>query len=119
MNLITNLSPKALRQAADIKERIDTLQSELKEILGGEVPSPAQTTEAPKKYKFSVASRAKMRAAQKARWAKIKGTAPSPEPALKPKRKFSAQDWQIFELGLQRDGPLKGKRFRSRGRSGR
>jgi len=31
-----------------------------------------------------------MKAAQKARWAKIKGTAPSPKPAKKARRKFSA-----------------------------
>jgi hypothetical protein len=82
-----NVTPTQLRKAADIKERIDALQNELTEILGGEVSTPAQTTEAPKKYKFSPAARARMRAAQKARWAKIKGTAPSIEPAQKPKRK--------------------------------
>jgi hypothetical protein len=37
---ITSLSPKQLRQAADLKERIDGLQDQLNEILGGEVSTP-------------------------------------------------------------------------------
>jgi hypothetical protein len=49
------------------------------EILGVEASTPAQATEAPNKRKLSVATKAKMRAAQKARWAKIKGTAPAVE----------------------------------------
>jgi hypothetical protein len=84
---ITSLSPTQLRKAADIQERIQSLQEELTQLLGGEIPTPAQTTETPKTYKFSPAARARMRAAQQARWAKIKGTAPSIEPATEPKRK--------------------------------
>jgi len=33
---ITNLSAQQLRQAADLKEKIDGLQAELNAILGGE-----------------------------------------------------------------------------------
>ena len=91
MNLITGLSPKALRKAADLQEKLLLLQEELGQLLGGGVSAPAQTTETPKKkWKFSAASRAKMRAAQKARWAKIKGTTSSATPEQKPKRKMSA-----------------------------
>ena len=82
-----NLTPKQLRKAADIQEKIQSLQEELGQILGGEVSSPAQATEPGKKYKFSPAARAKMRAAQKARWAKIKGTVPSALPTDEPKKK--------------------------------
>jgi hypothetical protein len=87
MITLTQLSPQQLRKAADIQEKIQSLQEELGQLLGGEISTPAQTTEAPSKYKFSAAARAKMRAAQKARWAKIKGIAPEAEPAQKPKRK--------------------------------
>ena len=80
-----NATPTQLRKAADIKERIDVLQSELNAILGGEVPNPAQD-EAPKRRKVSAAGKARMRAAQLARWAKIRGTAPTP----KKKGKMSA-----------------------------
>jgi hypothetical protein len=40
---ITSLSPQQLRQAADLKERIDRLQDQLNAILGGEV----STTKSP------------------------------------------------------------------------
>ena len=110
MNSIANLSPKALRKAADVQEKIQGLQSELNEILGGEVPTPAQSTEAPrKKYKFSAAGRARMRAAQKARWAAIKGTAPSAGPAPKKKRKMSAEGLANIRAGVAKRWAAKGK----------
>src|ERR1035438_4989281 len=96
-----NATPKQLRKAADIQERILSLQDELNAILGGEVPTPAQTAEAPRKYKFSAAGRANMRKAQKARWAKIKGAAPSAEPAQKSKkRKMSAKGLANIRAGV-------------------
>jgi hypothetical protein len=91
MNSIITLSPTALRKAADLQEKIQSLQEELGQILGGAVSTPAEPTETPKKkWKFSAAARAKMRASQKARWAKIKGTTASATPEQKPKRKMSA-----------------------------
>jgi hypothetical protein len=77
-----NATPKQLRKAANIQEKIQSLQSELNSILGN---SDEATIEAPRKRrKVSAAGRARMRAAQIARWAKIKGTAP------KKKRRMSA-----------------------------
>ena len=90
MNPLTQLSAAQLRKAANIQEKIQSLQKQLGQLLGGEVSTPAQTTEAPKKRKFSAATRAKMKAAQKARWAKIKGEAKpvsKPEKAKAPKKK--------------------------------
>jgi hypothetical protein len=105
-----NITPTQLRKAADIKERIDALQNELNEILGGEFPSPAQATEAPrKKWKVSAAGRARMRAAQKARWAKIKRTAPSTEPAKKAKRKMSAEGLANIRAGVAKRMAAQGK----------
>ena len=78
---ITNLSPQQLRQAADLKEKIDGLQTELYAILGGEVPTPAdaETPPAPKsgRRKVSAEGRARMAAAQRARWAAQRGESPS------------------------------------------
>jgi len=89
-----NATPKQLREAADIQEKIQSLQEELGQLLGGDVSTPAQTTEPPtakrKKYKMSAAGRARIAAAVRARWEKVKGTAPSTKPAQKPKRKMSA-----------------------------
>jgi hypothetical protein len=106
---ITTLSPQQLRKAADIQEKIQALQEELGQLLGGEVSTPAQPTEAPKKYKLSAAARAKMRAAQTARWAKIKGTAPTVKPEKQFKRKMSAQAIANIRTGVAKRMAAKGK----------
>jgi hypothetical protein len=82
------LTPTQLRKAADIQEKIQSLQKQLGQLLGG--PAKTADIEAPKKRKkVSAAGRARMKAAQKARWAKIKGTAPAAKPAKKAKRKLT------------------------------
>lgn len=87
--LLLDLSPPQLRRAADIKERIDTLRDELARLFG--TPAEAEDGAIPRKKRtMSRAARAKMRAAQKARWAKIKGAAQPSEPERKPKRKMRA-----------------------------
>ena len=105
-----NLTAQQLRKAADIQEKIQSLQEELGQLLGAEASSPVETTEPRKKYKFSAAARAKMRAAQQARWAKIKGTAPSNEPAQKPKkRKMSAAGLANIRAGVAKRMAAQGK----------
>ena len=100
MNLITGLTAQQLRQAANIKERIDALQQKLNQILGAEVESAPG--EAPKKKrKMSAAGRRAIAAAAKARWAKIKGAAP--------KRKLSAQGIANIRAGVARRMAAKGK----------
>ena len=86
---ITTLSPQQLRQAAEVQEKILELQDELNQLLGAPAPVLAAepTTQAPKRRKVGAAGRARMRAAQIARWAKIKGTAPAIEPATEPNKK--------------------------------
>src|SRR5258708_2518238 len=91
---IINLSPQHLRQVADLKEKIDGLQTELYAILGGEVPTPdAETPPAPKngRRKGSAQGRARMAAAQRARWAAKRGegqskTAPAKVRGVRHKR---------------------------------
>jgi hypothetical protein len=101
-----NATPAQLRKAANIKERIDALQNELNEILGGEVPTPAQA-EAPKRRKVSAAGKARMRAAQLARWAKIKGT--SAKSGRKAKRKMSAAGLANIRAGVAKRMAAQGK----------
>jgi hypothetical protein len=104
------ITPAQLRKAADIQERIQALQEELGQILGGEISTPARTSDAPRKYKFSAAARAKMRAAQKARWAKIKGTTPEAEPPQKTKkRKMSAAGLANIRAGVAKRMAAQGK----------
>jgi hypothetical protein len=104
-----NITAQQLRKAADIQEKIQSLQEELTQLLGDDVSTPAQTTEAPKKRKFSAYIRAKMRAAQKARWARIKRTAPEAEPAPEPKRKLSAQAIANIRDGVAKRMAAQGK----------
>jgi hypothetical protein len=82
---MTNLSAGQLRRAADIKDKIESLQKELSRLLG----SPDGAAAPSKRRKMSAAARGKIAAAQKARWAKQRGTK-APEAAAKPRRKMSA-----------------------------
>ncbi len=116
MNSLTQLTPSQLRRAADIQEKILGLQDELNQLLG----APAQalavaaepTTQARKKRgKVSAAGKARMRAAAKARWAKIKGTAPSVEPVQEPKQKreLSAEGLANIRAGVAKRMAAQGK----------
>ena len=80
--MISNLSAQQLRQAATIKDRIEGLQTELDRLLGS---STGQTAPAGKRT-MSASARARIAAAQKARWAKVK----SEKAAKTGKRKLSA-----------------------------
>ena len=71
METFTTLTPRQLRRAADVKERIDALEKELGQLLGALAPAPAATATR-KRKKISAAGIARMRAAQRARWAAVK-----------------------------------------------
>ena len=111
------MTPQQLRAAADLKERIDALQNELNEVLGAEVPGPAEATVEPgqaaqgpkngrrkKRKKVSPEGRANIAAAAKARWAARRGEAPSEEaPAIegeKPARQPKKTKKQVREARL-------------------
>jgi hypothetical protein len=88
METFTDLTPKQLRRAADVKEKIDALQEELSQLLGA--PARAIATGKGKRKQISAAGIDRIRAAQKARWAAIKkGQAPG-KAAPKRKRNVSA-----------------------------
>jgi hypothetical protein len=75
-----NLTSKQLRQAADLKEKITALETDLAAILGGNgsgMPSPFKASKPGKKKGMSAAGRARIVAAQKARWAKVKAAKPA------------------------------------------
>ena len=81
--MISNLSAQQLRQAATIKEQIDSLQSELGRLLGSSISSASG------KRTMSAAARAKIAATQKARWAKLNGKKAG-KPVKSGKRTMSA-----------------------------
>jgi hypothetical protein len=97
MPTLNDLSTGQLREALQLSEQIDSLQQKLTALLGGTgsatkaAPSVASVASVATRTRkgMSPATRAKMRAAQQARWAKIKGSSPSaaaPAATSKPKR---------------------------------
>ncbi len=75
------------------KARIEARLTQITRVLGqGALATAAPATKRGGRRQFSEATKAKMREAQKARWAKLKGnTAPAAAPqAPKKKRKMSA-----------------------------
>jgi hypothetical protein len=76
MNALIDLSARQLRQAARLKERIDTLQSELSRLLGSSQSSArsAPTSGASRRGKrhMSAATKAKLAAIARARWKQAK-----------------------------------------------
>jgi len=80
---IATLSLNQLKQAVQLKEQIEKLQSELSATLGS-IPS---SQKAPTGSGMSEATKAKLRAAAKARWAKVKaGNNTSAKKAATPKK---------------------------------
>ena len=82
---MTHLSASQLHRAAGIKHKIETLQKRLVRLLGGTAGAAAPS----KRRKMSRKARAKIAAAQRARWAKQRGPK-ARKAAAKPRRKFSA-----------------------------
>ena len=68
-----NISATQLRRAADIQDKIESLQSELNKLFGnGSAVAKDSTKPERKRRKMSAAARAKIGAAQRARWAKVR-----------------------------------------------
>jgi hypothetical protein len=73
-NPLSNISVQQLRRAITIRERIEVLQAELGQLLGGSdgaaTPAAARNR---KKHRMSAAGRARIAAAARARWARLRG----------------------------------------------
>ena len=83
--IMTHLSASQLRRAADIKDKIETLQNEITRLLGSTDGAAAPH----KRRTMSAAARAKISAAARARWAKRQAVT-SVKAKVKPKRTMSA-----------------------------
>ncbi len=90
MSSINNLSIQQLRQAANLKEKIVALEKQLSQLLGSTAKAVASPAPKKKKGGMSAAGKARIAAAQKARWAKVKAAKPAKVvKAAKPaKKKF-------------------------------
>ncbi len=82
MSALINLSSQQLRRIADLKEKIDSLQHELIRLVGGSGPR--------RKSGMSASGRARIAAAQRARWAKVRRAKKPAKAATKRKRTLSA-----------------------------
>jgi hypothetical protein len=85
---VINLTSSQLRQAANLKEQIASLEKQLEQLLGTTAPAAAKPV-VKKKGGMSAAGRARVAAAQKARWAKIKAAKTAVKPTKPAKKKFT------------------------------
>jgi hypothetical protein len=77
--MLENISSQQLNRAAQIKERIETLERELAQLLGASAPA---STSAPRgrsagRRGISAAGKERIAAAQRARWARARGQSPA------------------------------------------
>src|SRR5690242_2397476 len=86
--IIINLSASQLRRAAQLKERIESLQTELSQTLG--TPLTGGGNGSARRRHMSAAAIARISAAQKARWAKIKRATGSTSPGPRRRRRMTA-----------------------------
>jgi len=105
-----NISLESLKQAVEIKEQIASLEARLSKILGrdGAVSISSSAPAKRGRKKMSAAGRARIAAAQKARWAKIKGTSPVAKPAKK-KRHLSPEGRAAIVAALKKRWAAKRK----------
>jgi len=90
MTELKNLTVEQLRQAVSIKERIVSLEAELSAIMvdGTSGPVKSQVASSSTGRRMSAAGRARIAAAARARWAKVRGQkAPRQEADSTPKRR--------------------------------
>jgi len=89
---LSSLTSNQLKRAAAIQEQIEALHHELNGLLGGSAPAAVSAAvAAPKagRKKISAAGIARIKAAQKLRWAKVKAAKPAAPAARKTKKKMS------------------------------
>ena len=86
MSTLLSLTSAQLKQAANIKDQIEALTEELNSLLG----STSSAAKPAKRRGMSEAGRARVAAAQRKRWSKIKKAKSAAKPVVK-KRKMSAE----------------------------
>jgi len=84
-----DVSTDQLRRALQIKEQIESLEQQLNSLLTGSSKIQNRGTRSGARRTMSASARARIAAAQRARWAKVKGKA-SAGAAPRKRRKMSA-----------------------------
>jgi hypothetical protein len=93
-----HVSANQLRRAAKIQDKIEALQSKLNRLLGSTDDAGAPR----KRRKMSAAGRARMAAAQQARWAKQHGTKPGKTTATRKRTMSAAARKRLAQLAKAR-----------------
>ena len=104
-----DISVKDLQEAISIRQQIDNLQRRLSSLLRGAPQRPTAPTAASGRY-FSPATRAKLAAAAKARWARTRGSTGAAAPT---KRKG-----QLTPAGRRKLSQLMKARWAARRKAG-
>jgi hypothetical protein len=97
MSLSMDISVKALEEAVSLRRQIDNLERRLSSILRGAPAKPAAAPKQAGRY-FSPSTRAKLSAAARARWARLRGGATRPAPAKKKGALTAAGRKKLSEL---------------------
>jgi hypothetical protein len=106
-----DISIQALQEAVSIRRQIDTLQKRLSLILRGSAASPAPARGG--RRSMPAATRAKLAAAARARWARIKAGQKTPSKGAGAKKKGG-----ITPAGRRRLSQLMKARWAARRRAG-
>lgn len=107
---LSSLTSNQLKRAAAIQEQIEALHNELDGLLGGSAPAAVSAAvAAPKagRKKISAAGIARIKAAQKLRWAKVKAAKPSAPAAKKTKKMSPAARAKIAAVAKARWAAIK------------
>ena len=89
-NPLATVSVQQLKRALEIKQKIENLEKELSQLLDDEHPAPHPASRSGKR-KMSAAAKARISAAQTARWAERKQIASPGKVAPKKKGTISAE----------------------------
>ena len=88
-NILKSMSVATLKRATEIREQIDRLEAELARLAGGAAPFAVAAAPV-RKGTMSPEGRARVAAAQRRRWAKVKAVK-KPAPKAKAKRNMSPE----------------------------
>src|SRR5690349_8840067 len=94
---MNNLSSQQFRRAADLKEQIESLEAELTSLLGGTAEGTWSRTP-----RMSAAGRARIAAAQRARWSKLRPAANEIAPRKRGRRMSAAAKARLAAIARAR-----------------
>ena len=114
MTNLIDLSSSQLRRLITLKEKIESLQSELASLTGGADETNGAVAGI-KRRKMSAAARARIAAGARARWARVKGKTPAT--AAKPAKKKDGRSSPAVRAKLAAAARARWKKAKAAGKS--